>query len=259
MRRLTIYTSLVALAVAFGARSAQAIPIIFTDRAAWEAAILAVDAGAQFGLEEFTGANSAGNGTGDGINGLEEGPHSFGGGDLSITLNGIGDGPEGDFGGSQSGIENNAFALRLVHDSSDFELFPGFTLEGEGVEEAVFDFGQATNFAFGFEFDNISHAGTTQTGGADSHDGVLVTVNGVTIDVHDSGFFGVIDTDGISTMSMTPDDQSVGNEFQEIDLDNFEWAYEGAVVNPIPEPATVVLFGIGAAGLGLAQRRRRRS
>jgi hypothetical protein len=41
------------------------------------------------------------------------------------------------------------------------------------------------------------------------------------------------------------------------DSNNETWLVQGRVMDPVPEPATVALFGVGAVALGAVARRRR--
>ena len=126
---LNLWTVVSLTAVMAGASSvpAGAVPITFTDRTAWEAAVNSVDAGADIRKEDIND---------DPISpstGLAPGSTSFGGGDIVMTLNDVGSG------GSFTGIINpgefdasNALEMRLVDDTSD--IFIGFILQGEGAE-----------------------------------------------------------------------------------------------------------------------------
>ena len=105
--------------------SAIAVPAVYTDSASWMAAITAINAPAVFGLEDFNGqALTAGDGLG-------AGPHVYGGGEFSFTLNGI-----GNF-GSVTGVINpgefngsNTFEIFLSHDTSNFACCGGFIILG---------------------------------------------------------------------------------------------------------------------------------
>ncbi len=242
--------------------SANAVPTAYTNRTDWENAILAVDAIAQFDIEDFNnepvtfvpGTN----------NGIDEGPHSYGAGAVELSLTGIGDaGTAPEFGGSQSGVLNpgdfdgtNALELRLVVDSADFDLFPGFPLDGEGVEQADVSFSSLV-LGFAGEWTNTNN----------QDDGVDVTINGVLFNTlsllpndnlnSGSGFLGFVDPFGIAAFSMVVGDNPLDDPesfFEQIQIDSFEWA-TGVIV---PEPSTFVLAIVGFIGLFAFRRRRRR-
>ncbi len=157
--------------------------------------------------------------------GLGAGPHAFGAtdGDFTVTLDSIGNG------GSQVGViepgeldGSKALEIRVVHDTSDVDLGGGFVLLGEGVESVGVEFA-ASVAGFGFELRS-----------ATTHDGLQVEVGGIVVDVHDfypdgaledgDGFIGVIDPSGISTFRLSPDDRSESSQFEEFELDDFEYA-----------------------------------
>jgi hypothetical protein len=256
-KRIAAWRTVIGLAAILAIpASASAAPVIFTNQAAWSAAILSVDATATSGLEDFNGAAVTG-GTG-----LGAGPHSYGGGDFSITLNNIGNG------GSMTGVINpgefdgtNAFEMRAVHDSSDFELFPGFFVQGEGFESLDGVFATSV-LGFGADFNSTT-----------TNDGLSIEVNGITIKLHDyypdstladgDGFLGVVDSNGIGSFSIVADNQSPSDEFEQAEMDNFRWAHEGDDPGPgpgpgpggaVPEPSAAILFSVGFFCIGLRKR-----
>lgn len=189
----------------------HAEPVFFTTEDAWTAALLDIDEGVIFSPEDFN-AVAVDGGT------LGAGPHSYSDGGLEISLNGIGNG------GSFSGVINpgdhdgsNAFQTRLVLDTSDFELFPGFLLQGEGIEGVDFEFSDPV-IGFAAEWHSTN-----------THDSILITVNGVVAEFADhlpnhslndgDGFFGIIDVDGISSFTLTPSDNHESAEFEEFEMD----------------------------------------
>lgn len=195
---------------------ARAELAFFTNEDDWRAAILAIDEGAIFSGEDFGAAEV------DGAT-LGVGPHSYGEGDFEVTLNGIGNG------GSSSGVINpgdhdgsNAFQARLVLDSSDFELFPGFVLQGEGMSSMDFEFGVAV-LAFGAEWHSTN-----------THDSILINVNGEVAEFADhlpnhnlndgDGFFGFVDVEGISSFKLSPSDNHLSAEFEEFEMDAVQLA-----------------------------------
>lgn len=278
-RNLIIHFLAVAIlsAVSFADTTAYGAVMVFTDRTDWENAIKAIDPLAVFDGEDWNlEAVSYIPGTN---NGLDNGPHSYAGGFLELTLNDIG-GPIGfnpnagpEDGGSQSGVVSggdfdatNALDLRLVEDSSDFELFPGFPLDGEGVEEAVFSFSSSI-LGFGAEFTSVNNQG----------DGVDITVNGMvvwTLDPTDGlpldplnrgdGFLGWVDSAGFSSFSMrvadNPNDPSSPSTFEGFQMEDTGWATStngGTPPGPggaIPEPSSVIVW-LGLGIIGVTSRR----
>jgi hypothetical protein len=77
---------------------------------------------------------------------------------------------------------------------------------------------------------------------------VIPNPNGIT-----SHFFGVADVLGIDTISI--DAQNNDNRFLAIDDFRFD---APAQVAPVPEPASMLLFGTGLVGAGVARRWRQR-
>lgn len=237
---------------------ASAVPTVYTDRANWEAAIMALDAAAIFRNETFNDETVTPDGPNGGLGtldyGLGAGPHVYteGSDSVSFTLNAVGNG------GSQTGVVNpgandssNALAMRLSRDTDDFELFPGFTIEGEGIESADASFSTPQS-VYGF-------AGLFAS--AVSHDGLQIDVNSTSIlfNTHYPGssgndFLGIVDSDGITGFSLLLDNQDPSNEFEGFQLDNLEYAYASATV-PMPEPGTVGLMLTPLAALWFVRRR----
>jgi hypothetical protein len=220
-----------------------AVPVTYTDQTVWQNAILALNPTATTKLETFNGTDTV-------IPpGLGSGPYSFGGGDFTITLNNVGNG------GSQAGIVNNQFQMRLAVDTADIDLGGGFIIQGEGAQSIDFAFTTPGVFAFGGSWSN-----GTQTNGVKSDDGINISVNSTTLLLNPTGgagFFGVVDAAGISSFRLLPDGLSTTNFFQDADLNDFRYALPGAPPATVPEPGTLLLFGIGAAGMGFAGHRRR--
>lgn len=67
--------------------------------------------------------------------------------------------------------------------------------------------------------------------------------------------FGGTATDGDASLAFNP---AGGFDNDAFDFYAVQWVPAGAV-QPIPEPSTLVLFGVGLAGLGLLRRRARTS
>lgn len=233
---------LLAAAMSLSLGSAEAVPTFYTDRTDWMNAILATDAGAGFGLEDFDGLSVTPGTPGSAGYGLGSGPHSLAGGDVSLTLSNIGNG------GSQTGIidagSNGTRALqgRVVEDSSDVELFPGFIVLGEGAESMSFSFSTSVlGFGAMWSF-------------AQMDDGLSLSANGSSSLVA-TGFYGVVDPTGISSFDLGPAFQGIGfppPTFQNFEMDDLEYAVRGAA--PTAEPGTLLLLALGAVGLGARER-----
>ncbi len=254
----TVFVAAFTIVAVFAVDSAQAIPIIFTDRASWDAAVLAGISNAEIRKEDFNGQPLTPGSYGDVGYGLPAGATVLNP-DLSMTLNDVGNG------GSQTGIVpagehdgTQALRLRVVPDSSD--IIPNVLL-GEGCESIDFNFTGPTVFAFGIEFET-----------ATTHDGVRLQVNGVNIDVANhypetstndgDGFLGIIDIDGIASIRMIPDDEDPVFAGEEFEIDEFEYAIEGpdpndttppscrlTAFNPGPPTSIEVTFQDGESGL----------
>jgi hypothetical protein len=232
-----------AMILSFGL--AEAVPTFYTDRTDWVNAVLAVNAGAGFHLEDFDGLGVTPGTPGSLGYGLGPGPHSLAGGDASLTLSNIGNG------GSQTGIvasgSNGTQALqgRVVQDSSDVELFPGFIVLGEGAESMSFSFSTSL-LGFGAMW-NLPQL----------DDGLSLSANGSS-SLASTGFLGVVDPMGISSFDLGPGFQSGGFpllSFQNFEMDDLEYAVRGAA--PSAEPGTLLLLALGAGALGAGARFRR--
>lgn len=255
----------------FASRVATGAIQVYTDRATWAADVMAFAGFDELRIENFNGLQTQESlqGIAPGMLGFGTGPGSFGSGDISFDFSDTsgdsfavgGDDTSLEVqGSSQTGVISggefngtNAFTIRSVVDVSNFELFPGFDLAGEGIESFDFQFNVPV-FAFGGQFNSGS-----------THDSFLVQVNGTDVPFHDhypddtnqdgDGFLGVLDTAGISQFSLVEGGEDAGSTFEEYELENFEYG-----LTVIPEPTSLILcslLGLTVAGTCRLRRPRK--
>ncbi|GAX61556.1 triosephosphate isomerase [Candidatus Scalindua japonica] len=169
-------------------------------------------------------------------------------------------------------------------DIGSFNIFvdredPGPTIDPvflTGISN-IFDFSNGTNAFIGnlaiqpffigvyelrFEFDTpiVGFAGTWESPVGD--DQLDIIVNGETVQFDDSflppdeiGFFGIVDSmASFTTIGFSLRDTLPGTNGEIFGLDN---VFIASTADPVPEPTTIALLGIGLAGLSGAEVRRR--
>ncbi len=152
-----------------------------------------------------------------------------------------------------SGVANAATLIGDTITATGYDISPANVTIGDGVE--FLGISNYLNFDFGASTLTISD---TVLGGWSGFGNFVFsefdeTLTGVTI-ASNSGFYGsIVDSFSFDAHSITLDMSDSGRSWESVLV--FNIATETA---PVPEPATMLLFGTGLAGLVGAQLRRKK-
>jgi hypothetical protein len=220
LRRLSPAFAAVAAVAAglVGARPAEAVQI-FTDRAAWEAAL----AGAAITTDPFDSAIAPA---------------------ATITF---------ESGVISAGVPDPA-GNNSVASSGAYQGGVGGTDQNFAYESITWTF-PVTIIGFGMDlFSGASASGLTLTADFDGTGDQTISVFDI-LGAPGTGFLGIIGDVPISTLFFTDEDLPSSQPFEIYEIDNLSFA----AATTVPEPATLALLGAGLAGLAWVARRRKAS
>lgn len=116
-------------------------------------------------------------------------------------------------------------------------------------DTSTFTFTQAIN-AFGIWIGGAGDVGTINlAAGLDNGDAAAVLTNYSVPNLTTWQYFGIITDTPFTKVTFTPDNDGDGIFFDAL-------SYREATTNAVPEPASLLLLGVAAAGMAAARRRR---